>query len=83
MKWKWVEIEQGYTVHIPELGLNMYLLKAKKGWVGTGSFTYNIGNRYNTKPFKHMEDAKISLVNMLVTGLCKCQFELMAMVSTK
>lgn len=77
----WIEVEKGQSLEVKELGLNLYVLKAKRGWVGTGRFAYKKFNSFNTKPFDNMEDAKQSLVNILVTGLCKCQFKLMATVS--
>jgi len=78
---EWVEVEEGQSMEVKELGLNLYVLKAKKGWVGTGRFANKKFNSFNTKPFDTMEEAKQFLINKLVTGLCKCQFELMATVS--
>lgn len=83
--YKWVEIKEdkldGYTMYVPEFRLHLYVLKSEKGFVGIGKFLYDEDNKkFNTKPFERMEDAKICLVNNLVTGLCNCQYKIMATI---
>lgn len=80
--YKWIEVERGYAMYAPQLRLTLYVLKSKKGWVGVGKFKYDEdNNKFTIKSCERMEDAKHNLINNLVTGLCKCQYDLMASIS--
>ncbi len=73
---------QGQSMYVPELRVHLFVLKTEKGWCGVAKFLYQEDNKtFNTKPLKLMKDAKSCLVNNLVTGLCKCQFKIMATIA--
>ena len=69
---------RGQVMYVPELRLNLYVVKHNNKWVGVAKFAYNENKtNHTTKPHDNIDIAKSKLVNKLIGGLRKCEKDLL------